>query len=59
MLIRYAGGLPKYTGGQTFLYPAFDASRSEDALKFAHEFSEVITSPILLEAVMRIRASKG
>ena len=55
----FTGGLPRYTGGQTYLYPAFDASRSEDALKFAHEFAEVVSSPILLEAVMRVRASKG
>ncbi|CAG8551464.1 10705_t:CDS:10 [Dentiscutata erythropus] len=34
-------------------------SRSEDALKFAHEFAEFLASPIALEAVMRVRASKG
>ena len=51
--------LPHYTSGQTYFYPAYDASRSEDALKFAHEFSDVLAQPILLEAVMRIRATKG
>ncbi|GAA99249.1 uncharacterized protein L969DRAFT_48143 [Mixia osmundae IAM 14324] len=51
--------LPRYTGGATFFYPAFDAGRSEDALKFAHEFANVVTSPVCLEAVMRVRASKG
>ncbi|KAF9018039.1 CPII coat sec24 protein [Hymenopellis radicata] len=30
--------LPHYTSGQTYYYPAFNAARSEDALKFAHEF---------------------
>lgn len=54
-----AGGLPRYTGGQTYFYPSFNAARSEDALKFAHEFGTVIADPICLEAVMRVRASKG
>jgi len=35
------GCLPRYTGGQTFYYPAFDAARTEDALKFAHELGQV------------------
>lgn len=51
--------LPHYTSGQTFFYPAFNASRTEDAIKFAHEFGEVLAMPIMLEAVMRVRASKG
>lgn len=51
--------LPHYTSGQTYYYPAFNASRSEDALKFAHEFGEVLAMPIMLEAVMRVRASRG
>ncbi|KAI6116142.1 Sec23/Sec24 trunk domain-containing protein [Pisolithus sp. B1] len=51
--------LPHYTSGQTFFYPAFSASRSEDAIKFAHEFGEILAMPIMLEAVMRVRASKG
>ncbi|CAD6973543.1 unnamed protein product [Tilletia controversa] len=37
--------LPRYTGGQTYFYPAFHASRSEDATKFSHEFAEVLASP--------------
>lgn len=51
--------LPHYTSGQTYFYPAFNASRSEDAIKFAHEFGGVIAMPIMLEAVMRVRASRG
>ncbi|KAF8887587.1 CPII coat sec24 protein [Infundibulicybe gibba] len=51
--------LPHYTSGQTYYYPAFNAARSEDALKFAHEFGEVLAMPIMLEAVMRVRASRG
>ena len=57
--LTHTGSLPRYTGGQTYFYPAYDASRSEDALKFAHEFSDVLAQPILLEAVMRVRATKG
>ncbi|KAH8113877.1 CPII coat sec24 protein [Phellopilus nigrolimitatus] len=51
--------LPHYTSGQTYFYPAFNAAKSEDAIKFAHEFGEVIAMPIMLEAVMRVRATKG
>ncbi|KAG8957755.1 COPII subunit [Tulasnella sp. 419] len=51
--------LPHYTAGSTFFYPAFTAARSEDAIKFAHEFGEILASPIALEAVMRVRASRG
>ncbi|PPQ86617.1 hypothetical protein CVT25_006801 [Psilocybe cyanescens] len=51
--------LPHYTSGQTYYYPAFNAGRTEDALKFAHEFGEVLATPIMLEAVMRVRASRG
>ncbi|CAD6886462.1 unnamed protein product [Tilletia caries] len=51
--------LPRYTGGQTYFYPAFHASRSEDATKFSHEFAEVLASPVSYEAVLRLRATKG
>ncbi|KAJ3188766.1 COPII subunit [Gaertneriomyces sp. JEL0708] len=52
-------GCAKFTGGSVYYYPSFTAARSEDALKFAHEFSHFLSRPIGLEAVMRIRASKG
>jgi hypothetical protein len=51
--------LPHYTSGQTYFYPAFNAARTEDAVKFAHEFGEVLAMPIMLEAIMRVRASRG
>jgi hypothetical protein len=38
--------LPHYSSGQTYYYPAFNATRSEDALKFAHEFGEVLAMPV-------------
>jgi len=47
------------TSAQTYYYPAFNAVRSEDVLKFAHEFGEVLVMPIMLEVVMRVRASGG
>ena len=55
----FSACLPHYTSGQTYYYPAFNAGRSEDAVKFAHEFGEVLATPIMLEAVMRVRASRG
>lgn len=51
--------LPRYTGGQTYFYPSFNAGRSEDAIKFAHELGEVLAQKIGLEAVIRVRASRG
>jgi protein transport protein SEC24 len=51
--------LPRYTGGQVYYYPGFRASRSEDAIKFATEFGTVLASPIGLEAVIRVRGSRG
>ncbi|RXK39967.1 protein transporter SEC24 [Tremella mesenterica] len=51
--------LPRYTAGQTYLYPGFNASRSEDAIKFATEFGRVLSMPIGLEAVIRVRATRG
>ncbi|KAK0263926.1 Protein transport protein sec24 [Friedmanniomyces endolithicus] len=51
--------LPRYTGGQTYFYPAWNAARTEDAMKFASEFSEYLSSEIGLEAVLRVRTTTG
>ncbi|OZJ02089.1 hypothetical protein BZG36_04573 [Bifiguratus adelaidae] len=51
--------ISRYTGGQTYFYPAFSAARSEDAIKFAHEFSSFLAEEVGLEAVLRVRCSKG
>ncbi|EAL89123.2 COPII subunit [Aspergillus fumigatus] len=51
--------LPRYTGGQTYFYPGWNAARGEDAIKFAREFSEYLSSEIGLEAVLRVRATTG
>jgi protein transport protein SEC24 len=51
--------LPRYTAGQTYFYPGWNAGRSEDAIKFAREFSDHLSSEIALEAVLRVRATTG
>ncbi|KAF1809366.1 COPII component protein [Eremomyces bilateralis CBS 781.70] len=51
--------LPRYTGGQTYFYPGWNAARPEDAIKFAREFSDYLSSEIGLEAVLRVRATTG
>lgn len=56
---RSSANLPHYTSGQTYFYPAFNAARSEDAVKFAHEFGEALAMPLMYEAVIRVRATRG
>lgn len=51
--------LPRYTGGQTWFYPGWNAGRAEDAVKFASELSDYLSSEIGLEAVLRVRATSG
>lgn len=51
--------LPRYTGGQTYFYPGWSAARTEDAIKFASEFSSYLSAEIGLEAVLRVRATTG
>ena len=34
-------------------------TKTEDAIKFAHEFGEVIAITTMLDAVIRVRAMKG
>ncbi|KAJ3127695.1 COPII subunit [Nowakowskiella sp. JEL0407] len=57
--IATQSGLAKFTGGTVYYYPGFNASRQEDAEKFSTEFSHFLSRPIGLEAVLRIRASRG
>jgi protein transport protein SEC24 len=54
-----AESCPKFTGGNVYYYPSFTAQRPEDAIKFEEEFSRVLTRPLGLEAVLRVRASNG
>lgn len=52
-------GCARYTGGACFFYPAFNAARPEDATKFSSELAHFLSKPLGLEAVLRVRASKG
>lgn len=51
--------LPRYTGGQTWFYPMWNASRSEDAVEFSREFSAYLSSEIGLRALSKVRAATG
>jgi len=51
--------LPRFTGGSVYFYPGFDASRAEDATKFSSELNRFLSKKIGLEAVLRIRSSRG
>ncbi|KAI8910255.1 Sec23/Sec24 trunk domain-containing protein, partial [Gorgonomyces haynaldii] len=52
-------GLARFTGGNVYYYPGFNANRPEDAAKFASELKQHLTRPLGLEAVLRVRASSG
>eukprot|EP00005_Dracoamoeba_jomungandri_P012792 CAMPEP_0174270286 /NCGR_PEP_ID=MMETSP0439-20130205/43913_1 /TAXON_ID=0 /ORGANISM="Stereomyxa ramosa, Strain Chinc5" /LENGTH=642 /DNA_ID=CAMNT_0015359519 /DNA_START=782 /DNA_END=2707 /DNA_ORIENTATION=- len=49
--------LSRFTGGQTFYYPAFEAHK--DAQKFSQDLMNVLTRETAWEGVMRVRVSKG
>ncbi|KAL6066051.1 Protein transport protein Sec24B [Balamuthia mandrillaris] len=49
--------LSRYTGGQTFYYPAYAVQK--DGQKFSLDLKNALTRETGWEAVMRIRASKG
>ncbi|KAK9811733.1 hypothetical protein WJX72_009241 [[Myrmecia] bisecta] len=51
------GSLPKYTCGQVYYYPGFNAQR--DGVKVHNEIVHNLTRTTGWEAVMRIRCSKG
>lgn len=55
--IDFAGSLAKYTGGQVYYYPSFQATVHQE--KFRHELARDITRETAWEAVMRIRCGKG
>jgi hypothetical protein len=55
--IFYIGSLAKYTGGQVYHYPSFQAATHGDKLK--HELSRDLTRETAWESVMRIRCGKG
>lgn len=51
------GSLAKYSGGQVYYYPSFQASLHQEKLR--HELARDITRETAWEAVMRIRCGKG
>ncbi|XP_042047015.1 protein transport protein Sec24-like At3g07100 isoform X1 [Salvia splendens] len=55
--IATLGTLAKYTGGQVYYYPNFQASIHKEKLK--HELTRDLTRETAWEAVMRIRCGKG
>ncbi|KAJ2535527.1 COPII subunit [Coemansia sp. RSA 1935] len=58
MDVATVGGLARYTGGTLLHYPAFMAGRPE-AVRFSSEFGQHLAGAAGLEAVLRVRASKG
>ncbi|CAN4083632.1 unnamed protein product [Withania somnifera] len=55
--IATLGTLAKYTGGQVYYYPSFQASIHKDRLH--HELTRDLTRETAWESVMRIRCGKG
>ncbi|XP_070051424.1 protein transport protein SEC24 A-like [Nicotiana tomentosiformis] len=55
--IATLGTLAKYTGGQVYYYPSFQASVHKD--RFHHELTRDLTRETAWESVMRIRCGKG
>ncbi|XP_059297157.1 protein transport protein SEC24 A-like isoform X2 [Lycium ferocissimum] len=51
------GTLAKYTGGQVYYYPSFQAAVHKD--KLCHELARDLTRETAWESVMRIRCGKG
>lgn len=51
------GVLPKYTGGQVYYYPAFQARFHGE--KFSYDLTRDLSRETAWEAVMRIRCGKG
>ncbi|RKP03088.1 hypothetical protein CXG81DRAFT_9982 [Caulochytrium protostelioides] len=57
--IATLNGCAKFTAGATYYYKAFNAKRPEDSVKFTTELSHFLGRALGLEAVLRIRASRG
>ncbi|RAR03243.1 protein transport protein sec24 [Stemphylium lycopersici] len=51
--------LPRFTAGQTYFYPGWNAARQEDVVKIATELGDYLSAEIGLEAVLRVRATTG
>lgn len=51
--------LSRFTAGQTYFYPGWNASRPEDAIKLAHELGEHMSQELAYEAVLRVRGNRN
>ncbi|KAJ3238647.1 COPII subunit [Chytriomyces hyalinus] len=51
--------LAKVTGGSNYYYPTFNPSNAQDLAKLSTELHNYFSRPLALEAVLRVRASKG
>ncbi|KAI8371496.1 uncharacterized protein BYT42DRAFT_501415 [Radiomyces spectabilis] len=51
--------IPRFTGGQTHYYPAFNQANVSDVVKLKEEVKMLLGEHIGLEAVMRTRCSPG
>jgi hypothetical protein len=50
---------PRFTAGSVYCYPGFAGAAAADSTQFASDYARFIARPYGLEAVMRVRASKG
>ncbi|KAJ1555526.1 COPII subunit [Cladochytrium tenue] len=57
--IATLNGCAKYTGGTLNYYPGFHAGRATDASRFATELARHLSHRPGLEAVLRVRATRG
>lgn len=51
--------LPKFSGGSTFFYPGWHASKAADVEKLRHELGDHLAQEIGMEGMYRARASSG
>ncbi|KAI9331099.1 Sec23/Sec24 trunk domain-containing protein [Obelidium mucronatum] len=51
--------LTRITGGATYHYPTFNIGNPQEISKFSTELQNFLARPLALEAVLRVRASKG
>ncbi|OMH84760.1 Protein transport protein SEC24 [Zancudomyces culisetae] len=57
--IQTVSCLARYTGGSIFFYPSFIGTREPEVERFKNELLNHLGSVIALEAVFRVRASRG
>ena len=58
-LLTFPVGSSRFTGGSLYYYPGFNAAKTEDAVKFASELTHFVSRSMGLEAVLRVRCTKG